>query len=103
MHESLPRLDFKRCRVAIAADCHGIDIPCPIQLGADYQRSCSRWVTDARIARLRLFFVDVRYFPEDHKVSGQRDLRSARLSSTSRPDQPGAAQYFGCLICPPTE
>jgi hypothetical protein len=47
MHESLLCLDFKRCRVAIAADRHGMHIPSPIQLGADYQRSCSRWVTDA--------------------------------------------------------
>ena len=47
MHESLLRLDFKRCCVAIAADRHGIDIASPIQIGADYQRSCSRWVADA--------------------------------------------------------
>ena len=47
MHESLLRFDFKCCRVAVAADCHRIGIASPIQIGADYQRSCSRWVADA--------------------------------------------------------
>ena len=64
MHESLLRLDFKRCRVAIAADRHGIDIPSPIQVGADYQRSCSCWVTDA-YRPLEVILVGLRHFREE--------------------------------------
>ena len=61
MDESLLRLDFKRCRVAVAADRHWIEITSPIQLGADYQRSCTRWVTDA-YPPLEVIFVDRRHF-----------------------------------------
>src|SRR4029077_12037252 len=61
MHESLLRLDFKRCRVAIAADRYGIDIASPIQIGADYQRFCSRWVADA-YRPLEVILVGLRHF-----------------------------------------
>ena len=64
VYESLLRLDFKRCRVAILADRHGIDIPFPIQLGADYQCSCSRWVTHA-YRPLEVNLVDLRHFPKE--------------------------------------
>src|SRR4026208_622271 len=64
MDESLLRLDFKRCRVAITGDRHWIDIQSPIQLGADYQRSCSCWVTDA-YRPLEVIFLDLRHFPEE--------------------------------------
>ena len=64
MHESLLPLDFKRCRVAIAADRNRIDIPSPIQVGADYQRSCSGWVTDA-YRPLEVILVGLRHFREE--------------------------------------
>src|SRR5690242_11686395 len=47
VYESPLRLDFKRCHVAIVADRHRIDIPSPIQAGADYERSTSCRVTDS--------------------------------------------------------
>ena len=61
MYESPLRLDFKCCRVAIAADRHGIDIVPPIQVGADYERSCSSWVTDA-YPSLEIILVGLRHF-----------------------------------------
>src|SRR6476660_1833926 len=102
MNESLLRLDFKRCRVAIAADRYRIDIASPIQIGADYQRSCSCWVTDA-YHPLEVVLVCLRHFPEEYRVLGQRCPRSQRVSSTSCPDQPRAAQHLGCPICRSTE
>src|SRR4029077_9735125 len=102
MHESLLRLDFKRCRVAIAADRYRIDIASPIQIGADYQRSCSRWVADA-YRPLEVILVGLRHFPEEYRVLGQRGPRSQRVSSTSCLNQLRAAQQFGHLTCSPTE
>jgi hypothetical protein len=61
MHESLLRFDFERSNVAIAADGHWIDIPSPIQFGPDYQRFCSRWVTNA-YRPLEVIFVNLRHF-----------------------------------------
>ena len=75
MHESLLRLDFKRCRVAIAADRYRIDIASPIQIGADYQRSYSRWVADA-YRPLEVILGGLRHFQEESQ--SVRPTRSAK-------------------------
>jgi hypothetical protein len=43
-------LDFKGCRVSVAAQCHRINIMFPIQVSAKNQRPCSRWVTNANFS-----------------------------------------------------
>ena len=71
MDESLLRLDFKRCRIAIAAQRHWIDIPFPIQLRANYQCSRSRWVTYA-YRTPKVVLVGVRHFPEELQSVGPK-------------------------------
>jgi len=43
-------LDFKGCRVSVAAHCHRINIMFPIQVSTKNQRPCSRWVTNANFS-----------------------------------------------------
>ncbi len=64
MNEPLLRLDFKRCRVPIAANGHRMNIPSPIQVGADYQCSGSGWITDAERS-LEVILVGLRHFPDE--------------------------------------
>ena len=102
MHESLLRLDFKRCRVAIAADRYRIDIASPIQIGPDYQRSCSRWVANA-YRPLEIILVGLRHFREESQ--SVRPTRSEKpkgiINFLSRSTK--AAQQFGHITCSPTE
>src|SRR6478735_6869546 len=102
MDESLLRLDFKGCRVAITADRHRIEVPSPIQVGADYQRSCSRWVTDA-YPPLEVIFVELRHFCGGVTKFKPCDPGNPSVSSISRLHQTRAAQPFRRVICAPTE
>ena len=63
MNEPLLRLDFKCCRVAIAANRHRMNIPSPIQVGADYQCSRFGWITDAE-RPLEIILLGLRHFPD---------------------------------------
>ena len=102
MHESLLRLDFNRCRVAIAADRHRIGIASPIQIAADYQRSCFRGVADA-YRPLEVILVGLRHFSGG--VQSVRPTRSEKpkgiINFLSQSTKSGPTIWS--LTCSPTE
>ena len=61
VNEWLLRLDFKSSCAAVTTYCDRMNVTVPVQLSANNQRPCSRWVTNAErplksaLGRLRHF------------------------------------------------